>query len=61
MIKPNELRLGNWLFVGNTTMKQIDVSDLEILVDSSTFYSSIPLTCEILKACGFEEKVNKYS
>lgn len=69
MINPNELRVGNWLEtyglissgyeskIMSNGYTQVAVLDLQIISDhpDSHTYRAIPLTPEILIACGFRK------
>ena len=55
MIKPNELRIGNYFFDEDGNEKQIGYSDLVSLELTVLHFNPIPLTPEILERCGFEK------
>ena len=60
MINPNELRIGNYLFHNNQITKiwSEEICDIENKSTDSEFFNPIPLSPEILEACGFEKKLN---
>jgi hypothetical protein len=60
MIKPEELRIGNYYLIGDTAIR-LGQKAFELLIVFNTVdrLTPIPLTPEILEKCGFE--LNKYN
>lgn len=57
MIKASELRIGNWLTLEYLNGKKRNVQIIEIgIKDDFLNFEPIPLTPEILEACGFERE-----
>src|SRR5688572_32124559 len=57
MVAANELRIGNWIFIDNGERPkyeyQITAHDIEEIEGNGADCFPIPLTPEILEACGF--------
>lgn len=58
MVQSNELRIGNWLYVGNSPepwKMQLDEDSMEVLMGARDYhnFSPIPLSAEILEKAGF--------
>lgn len=59
MISANDLRIGNWIQVINSTILKIDTDNIGDVVNNPTIFNPIPLTSEILIACGFEKHIGE--
>lgn len=57
MINVKELRIGNWLIDGHGEYYQVEVADLALLSTrpDTKECNPIPLTPEVLEACGFKK------
>jgi hypothetical protein len=49
MIKANELRIGNWVNIGDLS------TTINHIMGDDDYFDPIPLTPEILEKCGFRE------
>jgi hypothetical protein len=49
MIKANELRIGNWVNIGDLS------TTINHIMGDEDYFQPIPLTPEILEKCGFEK------
>lgn len=59
MIQANEMRVGNWILNGNNHPIQVGYHEIRYAVihpGTQNNYEGVPLTPEILEACGFSNK-----
>lgn len=55
-INANELRLGNWVYYYDGNKIQVNIDVIRALITVPAYCDPIPLTPELLIACGFSKK-----
>lgn len=55
MIKNNELRIGNWIYIGEL-IGQVNTDSFK----TTEMFDPIPLTAEVLEKCGFDKHEGKW-
>jgi hypothetical protein len=54
-VKAQELRIGNWVELKNSGRLKVDADNIGDVVNNPAIFNPIPLSPEVLTACGFEK------